>query len=110
MSGMNQWHTNEIRTFRAEILTLLCVRHRNQMHRFHDAGLCKALQGMAIECTVYDVVTCLQDMADRDWVRFRSFYNRISNRTELSEIEIRPEGRDLCEQTRTHEALLFRRD
>jgi hypothetical protein len=104
---MRSWHPDRVRRFRGQILTFLCGIHNAQKHRLSDAELCHMLQGMAISCGINDVVTCLQDMKERDWVTFRSIYNEFSNRTELSKIEIRPAGRDLVEQTTKSDAVLF---
>src|SRR5579871_2520984 len=107
--GMNRWDNERIRRFRGHILELLCSRHRQQMHRFRDSELTLMLQRLAVPCEINDVVTCLQDMGDRDWVKYRQEYVQSVDRTELTQIEIRPSGRDICEQTTTHPAVDFGR-
>jgi len=104
---MRDWHADRIRRFRGQVLTMLCGIHNSQQSRLNDVNLTRMLQGMAIECGIKDVVTVLQDMHERDWVTYRSYFNEITNRTELSKIEIRPDGRDICEQTTTSPAVLL---
>src|SRR5260370_1373314 len=75
---MTNWHPEMKKRFRGEVLRMLAVRHGQQMSRTDDVALCHALRSLAWDVDINDVVTILQEMQGRNWVRFRqikSIYN-----------------------------------
>lgn len=104
---MRDWHPDQKKRFRGEVLRMLAVRHGQQQSRMDDVALCHALRSLAWDVDINDVVTILQEMKGREWIDFaqiRSIYNR---RIEISKIEIQPEGQDLVDQTTTNLAVEF---
>jgi hypothetical protein len=104
---MTNWHPDRIRKLRGEILKLLCGNHSAQQARMDGVLVTRLLQSFAYDVEVADVVTLLQDMQQRSWVTFRSQRNPLTQRIELSQIEVLPDGRDICEQTTKSAAVLL---
>lgn len=104
---MRDWHPDQKKRFRGEVLRMLAVRHGQQMSRMDDVALCHALRSLAWDIDINDVVTILQEMKQRDWVGFRELRSIYSSRRELSQIEILPDGQDLVDQTTTNPAVEF---
>ena len=104
---MNGWHPNKIRIFRGLVLSALYSRHNVQGRRMDDVELTHTLWSMASQATLNDVLTILQEMQGRGWVSFSQFRNRLTDRIELSHIEILHPGRDLVEGTANNAAVLF---
>ncbi|ODU52204.1 MAG: hypothetical protein ABT07_01365 [Microbacterium sp. SCN 70-10] len=93
--------------FRGEVLRMLAVRHGQQQSRMDDVALCHALRSLAWEVDLNDVVTILQEMQGRNWVKFRQLRSIYNRRVELSQIEILPDGQDLYDQTTQNPAVEF---
>jgi hypothetical protein len=104
---MNNWHPDRKKQFRGEVLRMLAVRHGQQQSRMDDVALCHALRSLAWEVDLNDVVTILQEMQGRGWVKFRQLRSIYNRRVELSQIEILPDGQDLYDQTTTNPAVEF---
>lgn len=104
---MKNWHPDLKKRFRGEILRMLAVRHGQQQSRMDDVALCHALRSLAWDVDINDVVTILQEMQGRNWVKFRQLRSIYNRRVELSQIEILPDGQDLYDQTAQHPAVEF---
>ena len=85
------------RRMRGVILRLLLQKHERQEHRYDDYAMMSALD--RLHFTVYlDLVReLLQDMQERDLLTFVSEKNKKTGDTSLSQIQLRPRGRDLLE-------------
>ena len=90
---------------RGGILELIFERHHNQQTRFSDVTLWSMLLRVGFSLGQDEVVTVLQDLCDREYVRFEEDKNRRTGRTSLAMIQITPKGRDLIERRRTDEAI-----
>jgi len=88
----------QARRLRGQILMLLCARHNTQGHRLDDVAVAHALQSLAFEVSIQDVVTILQDLADRRYVRFQPRRNMLTRRVYLEKIELTAAGRDQVEE------------
>lgn len=87
------------RQMRGDILKLLQVRHDAQQSRMDDVALTHALQSLAYErINIFIIVTLLQDMRDRGFVRYESKRDWNSGRTRLEKIELTSKGRDQVEE------------
>ncbi len=104
---MNDWHPDKIKRFRGAMLMLLCEGHNAQRSRMDDVAMAHALQSLAWDIGLNDVLTVLQYMRGRGWVGYREWRNRVTNRLELSQIELLPDGRDLVEGISRSELVLF---
>jgi hypothetical protein len=104
---MTNWHPDKKKRFRGEILRMLSSVHGQQMSRMDDVALCHALRSLSWEIDINDVATILQEMAGREWVKFRSLRGIYTRRVELSQIEILPAGQDLVDQTTNNPAVEF---
>lgn len=92
---MNEWHIDQKRKFRKEILRILSVRHGQQRSRMDDVLLTKTLRDLAWEVDLNDVITILQEMKQRGWVNFRQIRSLYARGVQLLELEILPLGQDI---------------
>jgi hypothetical protein len=92
---MNEWHIDQKRKFRKEILRILSVRHGQQRSRMDDVLLTKTLRDLAWEVDLNDVITILQEMKQRGWVNFRQIRSIYARGVQLLELEILPLGQDV---------------
>lgn len=104
---MSEWSTERKKRFRGDVLNVLAARHLSQRARMDDVQICLALQSLAWPCEMGDVVTILQDMSGRGWVKFKDRRNKITQRVELFEVEICPEGQDLVDDVSRNPAVSF---
>jgi hypothetical protein len=105
---MNDWHPDKKRRLRREVLRILSTTHGQQQSRLDDVALCHALRTLAWEVDLADVITVLQDMGGRGWVRYRQLKNvLIGRRVQLLEIEIAPEGQDVFDQVKPSDAVEY---
>lgn len=104
---MSEWTQVKKARFRGEVLTVLSGRHLNQKSRMDDTALCRTLQGLAWDVGIKEVVTILQDMGGRNWVKFISCKDPDANRVYLHTVEICPDGQDLVDETTRHPAVRF---
>jgi hypothetical protein len=88
------------RQMRGDILKLLKGRHDSQMSRMDDIALTHALQSLAYQrIGVFTIVTLLQDMRDRGFVRYEESRDWNTGRVYLVKIELTAAGRDQVERT-----------
>jgi hypothetical protein len=88
------------RQMRGDILKLLKGRHDSQMSRMDDVALTHALQSLAYQrIGVFIIVTMLQDMRDRGFVRYSETRDWSTGRVRLEKIELTSAGRDQVEHT-----------
>lgn len=104
---MSEWSQRRKARFRGEVLSLLAGRHLNQMSRMDDTAMCRTLQSLAWDVEIKDVVTILQDMSGRYWVKYEYCHDKDAGRVYLHTIEICPEGQDLVDETKRHPAVRF---
>jgi hypothetical protein len=104
---MSEWGTEKKKRFRGDVLNVLAARHLTQRSRMDDVQICLALQSLSWQCEMNDVVTILQDMQGRGWVKFKDRRSQVTRRVELFEVEICPEGQDLVDDTTRHPAVSF---
>lgn len=91
--------TAVLRVMRGDILKLLKGRHDAQQSRMDDVALTHALQSLAYErINVFIVVTMLQDMKDRGFVRYEQRRDHMTGRIRLEKIELTSAGRDQVEE------------
>ncbi len=95
---MNEMTPALSRRMRGQILMLLRARHNSQQTRFDDVGLTHALRALACTVSIQDVVTLLQDLADRKYVRYRQTRDSYTGRVYLERIELTSAGRDQAEE------------
>src|SRR6185437_2619781 len=82
---------------RGAVLELVYSRHSEQQSRMDHIALWSMLRELQNDCGENDVVTVLQDLRERGYLTFTEKKNRYTNRTEISLIQITPQGRDLVE-------------
>jgi hypothetical protein len=98
--------TNDhIKRYRGEILRLLAVNHRGQKSRLDHVTMWYSLRGIGCDVGEDDVLTLLQDMCDRGYVRYDETRDRKTNEVRISKIEITSGGRDVFEGTRSDAAI-----
>ncbi len=101
MTMRNELTPKFARKLRGQILILLRGRHNMQGHRLDDIELARALQSLTFEVGINEVVTIVQDLEDRGYVRFRSRHNSLTGRVYLDKIELTAAGRDQVEENVT---------
>ena len=104
---MSEWTQTRKARFRGEVLVLLSGHHLAQKSRMDDTAVCRTMQSLAWDVEIKDVVTILQDMQGRNWVKFESCRDRSALRVYLHTIEICPDGQDLVDETTRHPAVRF---
>ncbi len=93
------------RQLRGLILTLVYVNHRRQGSRLTSTVIRGTLQREGYQFSRNDVMAMLQDLRDRDYLRYRSMKGG-DDRTFIFEIEITAKGRDLVDELIEDPAVL----
>ena len=86
-----------IKRWRGIVVELLYARHQAQQSRRDHVALFAMLQDLGCDVGENDVLTLLQDLADRGYVGFHEKRNRLTNRLEISLIQLTAKGRDVYE-------------
>lgn len=89
---------HQVRRLRGAVLELVYARHSEQQSRMDHVALWSMLRELQHDAGENDVLTVLQDLKDRGYLTFSEKKNRLTNRTEISLIQITPKGRDLVEE------------
>jgi hypothetical protein len=92
---------------RGVIIDVLYTRHAAQQHRVDHVALWHILVDLGCDVGENDVLTQLQDLADRGYVNYRENKDRRSNRVDISMIQLTSKGRDLREDTIRDAAVAF---
>jgi hypothetical protein len=90
---------------RGEILEIVDEGHQEQRSRLNDLVLWGVLQKLKYDVSQNDVITLLQDLEDREYLKFVQDKNRRTGEIRISQIEITPAGRDLLEGTIKSDAV-----
>ena len=93
--------------YRGVILQVVYNNHADQMARMDDLELWGFLQGVNVHIGQNAVLSLLQDLRERGYLKFVDKQNRISGRTEISLIEICSPGRNLVERIAVDPAVLI---
>jgi hypothetical protein len=82
------------------ILELLQTNHDQQRTRFDSSMLWSALvRGLGFDASENDVMTVLQDLCGRGYVKYTELKNLKKGEYRIVQIELTPKGRDLLEGT-----------
>lgn len=92
---------------RAAILELLNTRHTEQQSRVDHVALWHIMLDLRFDVGEHDVITLLQDLSDRGYVKCEQSRDRRTNRVSIYRIQLTPAGRDLCEGTTADAAITF---
>lgn len=92
---------------RGAICEVLYARHQAQQSRVDHVALWRILRDLGCDVGENDVITQLQDLSDREYVKYDQKKNRWTNRVEISMIQLTARGRDLVEQTIHDAAVTF---
>ncbi len=85
---------------RGMILELLQTNHDQQRSRFDSSMLWSALvRGLGFDASENDVMTVLQDLNGRSYIRYTEIKNPRQGVYRIVQIELMPKGRDLLEGT-----------
>lgn len=94
-----------VKRIRGVILELVNEGHQSQSSRLNDVMVWALLQKMLYDVGQNDVVTILQDLQERGYLKFKEEKDRRTNVVRISLIQITPEGRDLLEGTEPDPAV-----
>lgn len=107
MSTMAAADAAQNKRIRGAILEVLYARHQAQQSRVDHIALWRILRDLGCDVGENDVITQLQDLSDREYVKFAQKRNRLTNRVEITLIQLTARGRDLVEATITDAAITF---
>jgi hypothetical protein len=93
------------RQLRGLILTLVYVNHRRQNARLTSTVIRGTLQREGYQFSRNDVMAMIQDLKDRDFLRYSSMRDG-DGRSFIFAIEITARGRDLVDELITDPAVL----
>lgn len=93
------------RSLRGEILKLLYENHESQQMRLDDVTLFGVLERLHFDVHVNLVRELLQDLKERDCLKFDEEKNRRTGEVTLRKIRILPHGRDIIEATAKEPAV-----
>jgi hypothetical protein len=93
---------------RGIVLELVNTNHKQQRAHMDGIMLWGLLDTVGFSVGQADVLTVVQDLADRNYLVCEQSKNRWTGRTQISKIGITPAGRDLVEQrTKEDKAVLI---
>src|SRR5258708_35707746 len=87
------------RRLRGEILKLVYENHESQRTRLDDVTLAGVLERLGFDVFVNLVRELLQDLGERDCLKFEEQRNRLTGEVSIRKIQILPRGRDVIEKT-----------
>ena len=93
------------RRLRAEILKLVYENHESQRLRLDDVTLFAIMARLNFDVHVNLVRELLQDLHERECVKFDEDKNRITGEVAIRKIQILPRGRDIVERTTIDRAV-----
>ena len=99
--------TTEIKRLRGVIVEVLYGRHQAQQSRVDHVALWHIVRDLGCDVGEFDVVTQLQDLSDRGYLKYEERKDRRTNRLDISLIQLTSRGRDLREETVVDPAILF---
>jgi hypothetical protein len=99
--------TAQIKRLRGAIVEVLYTRHQAQQSRVDHVALWHILHDLGCDVGEYDVLTQLQDLSDRGYLKFEERKDRRTNRVDISLIQLTSRGRDLREETIADPAVTF---
>jgi hypothetical protein len=82
---------------RGEILRLIYRQDESGRYRYDDVTLAGVLVRLGHDTYVREVRMLLQDLQERGCIALRTDKNPLTGEVRVSEIEIRPRGRDVIE-------------
>jgi hypothetical protein len=92
---------------RGIVLELVNLNHRQQSSHMDGIMLWGLLDKIGFSVGQTDVLTVVQDLADRGYLICEQKKNNWTGRTQISKIGITPAGRDLVERTKEDRAVLI---
>jgi hypothetical protein len=104
---MPQVDVAQIKRLRGAIIEVLYARHQAQQSRVDHVALWHILRDLSFDLGENELLTVLQDLWERKYVLYSASRNRLSNRVQISQIQLTPSGRDLREETITDAAVQF---
>jgi transcription initiation factor IIE alpha subunit len=87
------------RRLRGEILKLIYENHESQRTRLDDVTLAGVLERLGFDVYVNLVRELLQDLQERNCVKFEEEKNRRTGEMTIRKIQILPRGSDVVEET-----------
>ena len=92
---------------RGAILEILNTRHGAPQSRLDHVALWHIMLDLRFDLGENDLLTLLQDLYDRQLLRYDETRDRRTNRVSLFKLQLTPAGRDLCEGTTADLAVHF---
>ena len=93
------------RRLRGMVLKLIYENHYGQKHRLDGITLHGVLERLHFDVSRNQVRTVLQDLKDRNLLRFTQEKDPDTGKISIRQIQVRPAGIDLQERTTTDPAV-----
>ena len=97
----------QTKRLRGAILEILNTRHEAQQSRIDHVALWHIMLDLRFDLGENDLLYLLQDLRDRQLLRYEETRDRRSNRVTIFKLQLTPQGRDLCEGTTANPAVNF---
>jgi hypothetical protein len=99
----------QLQRMRGVILELVYEGHSRQEGRLDDLTLFCLLSDLKFDISRNTTLTLLQNLRDRDYLKFKQERNDVTGQVTAREIQITPKGSDLVEKIATDPAVrIFR--
>ena len=96
-----------MKRWRGVVLELVYDGWRQQESRLDDLTLWGLMRDLSHDVSRNDVITVLQQLETRQYLRFRQKNNEYSGQTHISEIELTSGGSDVVEKITSDSAILL---
>lgn len=97
----------QMKRLRGMLIELVNGRHVAQQSRADHVMLWHMARDLGCDVGENDVVTALQDLFDRGYVRYTEDKDRKTNSVRITLVQLTPAGRDLLEGTKAEAAIQF---
>ena len=104
---MSEFKVNQLKRRRGAVLGFIYTGHTELLSRMDNMMLWGLMQELGFGVGQDEVLTLLQDLRERGYLKFEEKKNRLSGRTEISKIAITPAGRDVVERIKDDAGVLL---
>jgi hypothetical protein len=99
--------TARYKRWRGVMVELVYQNFHNQGSRYDDIGLWGVMRDMGHDLGVNQARALLIELKESGYLRFKAVKNDYTNETEISEIEITPDGCKVAERLKPDDSILI---
>lgn len=104
---MNEQQVNKNKRLRGAVLQFVQTNHADQGSHMDDLEIWGMMQDLNFGIGQNQVLTLLQDLCSRGYLKYEEQMNRLTGRCVISRIELTAEGRNLVERIKVDPAVLI---